>query len=112
MAWRSRSPVGAILAIVVVLTASVLFFQSTFKSQPQGVSRLLDPTAQAGSAEVAQHYSPFENLEQMDQERLDSAQHTHRHRDVFFYRPLPGGGTGQVGPARSADSPLSRPRAI
>ncbi len=76
MAWRNRSPVGAILAVVVVLSASVLFFQSTFKSQPQGVSRLLDPTAQAGSAEVAQHYSPFENLEQMDQERLDSAQHS------------------------------------
>jgi phosphatidylserine/phosphatidylglycerophosphate/cardiolipin synthase-like enzyme len=82
MALRSRNPLGAILAIVVVLTASVLFFQSTFKSQPQGASHLLGSTAKAGTAEVAQHYSPFENLEQMDQERLDGAQ---RSIDIAMY---------------------------
>jgi len=82
MALRSRNPLGAILAIVVVLTTSVLFFQSTFKSQPQGASRLFGTAAQAGSAQVAQHYSPFENLEQMDQERLASAQ---RSIDIAMY---------------------------
>ena len=82
MAWPNRSPVGAILAIVVVLTTSVLFLQTTFKSQRRDTSSFLGPTARAGSAEVVQHYSPFENLEQMDQERLDSAQ---RSIDIAMY---------------------------
>jgi hypothetical protein len=64
------------LAIVVVLVSSVLFFQSTFKSQSDSDSRLLHRTAQAGSAEAGQHYSPFENLEQMDWAQLDHAQRT------------------------------------
>ena len=76
MAARNRSPISAILAIVVVLTVSVLFLQSTFKSKYNGTSRLLNRTAQAGNTGAGQHYSPFENLEQIDRERLDSAQHT------------------------------------
>jgi hypothetical protein len=36
MAERNRSPISAILAIVVVLTVSVLFLQSTFKSKYNG----------------------------------------------------------------------------
>jgi phosphatidylserine/phosphatidylglycerophosphate/cardiolipin synthase-like enzyme len=76
MAARNRSPMSAILAIVVVLTVSVLFLQSTFKSKYNGTSRLLNRTAEAGNAGAGQHYSPFENLEQIDRERLDSAQHT------------------------------------
>jgi phosphatidylserine/phosphatidylglycerophosphate/cardiolipin synthase-like enzyme len=64
------------VAIVVVLTASVLYFQSTFNSQHDGTSRLFNRTAQAGNGAAEQHYSPFENLEQIDRERLDGAQHT------------------------------------
>jgi phosphatidylserine/phosphatidylglycerophosphate/cardiolipin synthase-like enzyme len=76
MAARNRNSVSAILAIVVVLTASVLHFQSTFKSKHDGTSRLLSRTAQAGNAGAEQHYSPSENLEQIDRERLDRAQRT------------------------------------
>lgn len=76
MAARNGSPISAILAIVVVLTGSVLYFQSSFKSKHDGASRLLTRTALAGNAAAGQHYSPFENLEQIDRERLDSAQHT------------------------------------
>ena len=54
----------------------MLFLQSTFKSKYDGTSRLLNRTAQAADAGAGQHYSPFENLEQIDRERLDSAQHT------------------------------------
>jgi phosphatidylserine/phosphatidylglycerophosphate/cardiolipin synthase-like enzyme len=76
MAARNGSPISAILAIVVVLTGSVLYFQSSFKSKHDSASRLLTRTALAGNAAAGQHYSPFENLEQIDRERLDSAQHT------------------------------------
>ncbi len=76
MAAPSRNPVSAMVAIVVVLTASVLYFQSTFNSQHDGTSRLFNRTAQAGNGAAEQHYSPFENLEQIDRERLDGAQHT------------------------------------
>ena len=76
MPARNGSPISALLAIVVVLTGSVLYFQSTFKAKHDGPSPLLSRTAQAGSAGAEQHFSPFENLEQIDRERLDSAQHT------------------------------------
>jgi phosphatidylserine/phosphatidylglycerophosphate/cardiolipin synthase-like enzyme len=75
MTMRNRSPVGSILAIVVVLTGSFLYFQSNFKSTYNGL-RLLDHTAHASNAGAGQHYSPSENLEQFDRERLDSAQRT------------------------------------
>jgi phosphatidylserine/phosphatidylglycerophosphate/cardiolipin synthase-like enzyme len=75
MTMRNRSPVGSILAIVVVLTGSFLYFQSNFKSTHNGL-RLLDHTAHASNAGAGQHYSPSENLEQFDRERLDSAQRT------------------------------------
>jgi len=75
MAMRNRSPVRSILAIVVVLTGSFLYFQSNFKSTHNGL-RLPDRTAHAGNVGAGQHYSPSENLEQFDRERLDSAQRT------------------------------------
>jgi len=79
MTMRRRRLPSATVAVVVIL-ASVFFFQSAFKSQfklqsGRG-SRLPDRTAQASSASAGQHYSPFEDLEQMDQERLDQAQRT------------------------------------
>jgi hypothetical protein len=43
------------VAIVVVLTASVLYFQSTFNSQHDGTSRLFNRTAQAGNGAAEQH---------------------------------------------------------
>ncbi len=76
MAARNRSPVSAILATVIVLTVSALYFQSAFNSKHDGTSRLFHRTAQAGNGAAEQHYSPFENLEQIDRERLDRAQHT------------------------------------
>ncbi len=76
MTAPSRTPRSTILAIVVVLTASILYAQSTFDAKHDG-PRLLNPTVQAGIAEAGQqHYSPFENLEKIDRERLESAQHT------------------------------------
>jgi phosphatidylserine/phosphatidylglycerophosphate/cardiolipin synthase-like enzyme len=76
MTVPNRSPLNTILAIIVVLTASVLYAQSTFDAKHDG-SRLFNPTVQAGIAGAGQqHYSPFENLEQIDRERLGSAQHT------------------------------------
>ena len=75
-ARNGSSPIKAILAIVVVLASSVIFFQSAYKSQSASGFHLLHGTAQAAIAEAEQHYSPFENLEQLDRERLEGAQHT------------------------------------
>ncbi len=72
-ARNSSSPVKAILVIVVVLASSVVFSQST---QSESGFHLLRGTSQAGVAEAEEHYSPFENLEQLDRERLEGAQHT------------------------------------
>jgi phosphatidylserine/phosphatidylglycerophosphate/cardiolipin synthase-like enzyme len=75
MAARNRCAVSAAVVMVVVVAASVLHFQSTFQSKHDGASYLLNRTAKAGSGGAEQHYSPFENLEQIDWERLDRAQH-------------------------------------
>jgi phosphatidylserine/phosphatidylglycerophosphate/cardiolipin synthase-like enzyme len=77
MSARSgSSPIRTILAIVVVLASSVIFFQSTHKSQSESGFQLPHSTAEAGVAQAEQHYSPLENLEQLDRERLAGAQHT------------------------------------
>ncbi len=75
-ARNSSSPVKAILVILVVLMLSVVVVQSTYKSQSESGFHLLYGTAQAAVAEAEEHYSPFENLEQLDRERLEGAQHT------------------------------------
>jgi len=76
MASRNGSPISVVLTIVVVLTGSVLYFQSTLKSKREDPSHLLSRTAQAATAGAGQYFSPFEDLERIDRERLDSAQRT------------------------------------
>ena len=73
---RRTSPVRTILMVAAVLTGTVISLTSYFNSGNGSHPAQLSRTAEAGSTSAEQHFSPFENIEHIDRDRLDSAQRT------------------------------------
>ncbi len=76
MSRASRGPARMALLLVLLLSGTLFYFTCYARPDRHVNSAQLSRTAEAGGSSAEQHFSPAENLEQLERARLDTARHT------------------------------------